>query len=47
MLEQLTKLEKKASPAYEALPFDAKLLEQQNATVMFLMQTQTDFSSPI
>jgi hypothetical protein len=43
VLERLTKLEKKAFPAYEAFLFDAKLLKLQNATVMFLTQTQTDF----
>jgi GNAT superfamily N-acetyltransferase len=47
VLERLTKLEKKAFPAYEAFLFDAKLLKQQKFTVMFLTQTQTDFSSSI
>lgn len=44
-LKQLARLEKKAFPSYELFPFNAKLVKQQNATVMFLTDNAPD--SPI
>lgn len=42
VLQQLTRLEKKAFPSYEVFPFNVNLVKQPNATVMFLTDDALD-----